>query len=243
MSDELRSICDTLRHLLETRGVGARVRRSCPCPFGTVVKVLHRLRHGAYVFREDWDSSRRPREASPSRHGCQADCQDRDRAVTHAPPPSCWARPSGTCRSTRSTSPGSTEGPVVAKRGSFSTAGRSPPDEVVHVDGVAVTSATRTALDMTMIADIEHCLCAIIDFLLHVRGDVPPSTAERQRGQTDVTSGRPRWRRTSRSDWPMDGASRWASPGRATCSGAGRCPHPSLSSRSGTRSGRVVARG
>ena len=48
-----------------------------------------------------------------------------------------------------------------------STAARSFPGDVCESGGVPHTSATRSALDLTMITDVEHSL-PVLDYLLHV---------------------------------------------------------------------------
>jgi hypothetical protein len=186
MSDELRSICDSYGIFLrrealalgyDDRALARSVR----------LKVLHRLRHGAYVFWEDW-----ARLDELGKHRLLAMAVRRTAktaiALSHttgaimlgAP---IWDLPLDEVHVTRLDGRAGRREAGVAQHG-----GQITPNEVVQVDGVAVTSATRTALDMTMIADIEHCL-PIIDFLLHVeatshqelrkgagRRDVWPST-------------------------------------------------------------------
>jgi hypothetical protein len=56
---------------------------------------------------------------------------------------------------------GRSEAGVVQHRGLL------PAEDVVKIGGRAVTSATRTALDLTTITDVEHCL-PVFDHLLHV---------------------------------------------------------------------------
>jgi hypothetical protein len=46
--------------------------------------------------------------------------------------------------------------------------GLTLPEDVTEIDGITVTSATRTAIDLTMITDVEHSLPAI-DHLLHTK--------------------------------------------------------------------------
>ncbi len=166
MSDELRSICDSYGIFLRREALAlgyddrtlARAIR---------LKVLHRLRHGAYVFREDWDVL-----DELGRHRLLAMAIRRTAntpvALSHttaavmlgAP---IWDLSLDEVHVTRLDGKAGRREARVAQHGGAITS-----REIVQIDGTAVTSATRTALDMTMIADVEHCL-PIIDHLLRVK--------------------------------------------------------------------------
>jgi Transcriptional regulator, AbiEi antitoxin len=165
MSDELRSICDIHGIFLrrEALALGYDDRALARAVH---LKILHRLRHGAYVFWDHWASldevGRHRLLAMAVRRGANTGIvlsHTTAAVMLNAP---IWDLPLDEVHATRLDGRAGRREAGVAQHGGLIT-----PDEVVQVDRVAVTSATRTALDMTMIADIEHCL-PIIDFLLHV---------------------------------------------------------------------------
>ena len=130
-------------------------------------KVIVRVRHGAYALTDSWMA--RTRE---ERHGVLAalayDFARTDvvlshvsAALIHGAP--LWDVSLDEVHLTRlDRKAGRREVGVVQHRG------RLTADDVMLVNGLQVTTPTRTALDLTTIADFEHALPAM-DHFLHLR--------------------------------------------------------------------------
>jgi hypothetical protein len=163
MYDELHAICDPhglfLRHEVLALGYTdkdlSRALRA---------EVLARVRHGTYVFADAW------KRLSPTRrHHLRAMAVLRrantelvlshvTAVVLHAAP--TWELPLANVHVTRKDRRGGRkEAGLVQHRGLLL------PADIVNADGCAVTSPTRTALDLTTVADVEHCLPVFDHFL------------------------------------------------------------------------------
>jgi hypothetical protein len=129
-------------------------------------KVIHRVRHGTYVLSEQWA----PLDAA-GRHLIRARgvlrTANTELALSHitalallgAP---LWDLPLGEVHVTRLDGrAGRREAGVAQHSGALLLA------DITETDGLAHTSATRSALDLTMITDVEHSL-PVLDHLLHV---------------------------------------------------------------------------
>ena len=165
MYDELHAICDQhglfLRHEALTLGYSdkdlARSRRA---------KVIHRVRHGSYVFRDLWEAL----PATEQHHVCAMAVLRTSRTplvlshttavVAHGAP--TWELPLVNVHVTRRDRRGGRHDAGVTQH-----RGLLLPSDVVEIRGVDVTSATRTALDLTTIVDVEHCL-PVFDHLLNI---------------------------------------------------------------------------
>ena len=165
MYDELRAICDEHGVFLRREALAlghtdrtlARAIRA---------KVIHRVRHGSYVYRSVWD------DLTPDRrHVLRARAVLRTAkahvalshstaVLLHGAP--CWEIPLDDVHVTRTDGRcGRNEAGVAQHRG------RLLPSDVGEIDGLRVTSATRTALDLTTLCDVEHCLPVFDHFLRH----------------------------------------------------------------------------
>ena len=127
---------------------------------------------------------------------------------------------------------------VDVRQASFSTPERSPADHVVLVHGVPVTSPARTAFDVAVTTDVEHCLCVVND-LLHRKLVTRAQLERHQHRRWPAFPGRSA--SISRSGLPTDAASRSGSHVRSTCSGCIRCPAPELQYKIYDEHGRLVA--
>jgi hypothetical protein len=127
-------------------------------------RVLHRIRHGAYVAMEKWSGL-----TALQRHSLTAQAVLRQArtdvvlshttaAIHHGAP--VWGLPLEEVHVTRRDGrSGRREAGIVQHRRPL-----LPGD--VFTGRPPVTSPTRTALDLTTIADVEHCL-PVFDHLLH----------------------------------------------------------------------------
>lgn len=79
-----------------------------------------------------------------------------------------------------------------AEAGIVQHRGRLEPGDVLHCDGIATMSATRTALELTTVLDVEHALVEI-DHLLHRELTTPALLRERYASMTE-------WPRTLTTD-------------------------------------------
>jgi hypothetical protein len=166
MADELRSICDEhgifLRREAIALGYGDRaLTRSLKAG------QIHRLRHGAYLFSDLWQPA-----DEQDRHLLRARAVLRTArtqvALSHttalivlgAP---LWDLPLEDVHITRLDGrAGRREAGIAQHRG------RVLPGDVTQIDGLPVTSPVRTVLDMTRIANVEHCLVPT-NWLLHTK--------------------------------------------------------------------------
>jgi hypothetical protein len=124
-----------------------------------------RVRRGAYVLSEDWSGT-----SATDRYAvlCRAAVRQANAEVVlshissaneHGAP--LWEADLDTVHLTRpDRRAGRAEAGIVQHRGLVL------PDDVVEHHGVAIMSATRTALELTTLLDVEHALVEI-DFLLH----------------------------------------------------------------------------
>jgi hypothetical protein len=164
MYDELRSICDKDGIFLRWEAIAlgytdAHLARAVRH------KVLARIRHGSYIHRDRWDPL-----SDNERHAVRAMAVLRTSkthvvfshttaVVLHDAP--IWELPLDTVHLTR-----------TDRRGGRSEAGLAQhrglllPHEMVEIGSLSVTSATRTALDVTRIADVEHSL-VVMNYFLH----------------------------------------------------------------------------
>jgi len=171
MTDALRSICDDHGIFLRREAIALgyddraldRARRA---------GQIHRVRHGAYVFWEQWQPC-----DEQARHLLRARAVLRtvrsEVALSHttalivmgAP---LWDLPLVDVHLTRlDRRAGRREAGVAQHRG------RILPGDVTEIGGIPVTSPVRTALDMTRITDVEHSLVPL-DWLLHTKALVKP---------------------------------------------------------------------
>jgi hypothetical protein len=127
--------------------------------------VLHRVRYGAYVAGDAWRAL-----DDPGRHGLLARAVIRaartEVVLSHVSALPEWDVPIwdldlSTVHVTRSDQRGGR-----AEAGVRQHVGELRPTDVVERNGVLVTSPTRTGLDVTTLADIEHSI-VVLDHLLH----------------------------------------------------------------------------
>ncbi len=165
MHDLLHSICDphgiflrreALSIGIDDRGLARAVR----------AKVIHRVRHGTYVLGEQWA----PLD-EVGRHLIRAKgvlrTANSELALSHttalallgAP---TWDLPLDEVHVTRLDGRAGRREAGVAQH-----SGELLPGDIAETEGVLHTSPTRSALDLTMITDIEHSL-PVLDHLLHV---------------------------------------------------------------------------
>jgi hypothetical protein len=165
MHDLLHSICDrhgiflrreALAIGIDDAGLARAVR----------AKVIHRVRHGTYVLGQQWATL-----DDVGRHLIRANGVLRtaksEFALSHTTALALlgtpiWDLPLDEVHVTRLDGrAGRREAGVVQHSGELSTG------DIAETDGVLHTSATRSALDLTMITDVEHAL-PVLDYLLHV---------------------------------------------------------------------------
>jgi hypothetical protein len=164
MYNELHSICD--KHGIFLRGEAITLGYTDQDLARAVrLNVLHRVRHGSYVFRDRWDPL-----STNEKHALRAMavlrtartavvCSHTTAALLHEAP--TWELPLEDVHVTRlDHRSGRRETGIAQHRGLLL------PSEVVDLDGTSVTSATRTALDLTTMVDVEHCL-PVLDHFLH----------------------------------------------------------------------------
>ncbi len=181
MHDELRSICDA--H-------GVFLRRDALC-LGYDDRALSRtmragtitrIRHGAYVFSERWRGL-----DDPGRHLLRARAVLRTAqsqvALSHTTAllvmgVPVWDLSLDEVHLTRLDGrAGRREAGVAQHRG------RIIPGDVRACGELLVTSPTRTALDLTTITDVEHCL-PVVDHLLHDKAVTKADLRTRAAGMT-----------------------------------------------------------
>jgi hypothetical protein len=165
MYDELHAICDQ-HGLFLRREVLALGYTDKDLARSMRAKVIHRVRHGSYVFVDHWATlsvteQHRVRAMAVLRTAKTGLMLSHTTAViAHGAP--VWELSLAQVHVTRRDRRGGrNEAGVVQHRGLLL------PSDVVEVGGAEVTSPTRTALDLTTIADVEHCL-PVFDHLLHV---------------------------------------------------------------------------
>jgi hypothetical protein len=179
MADELRSICDENGIFLRREAIDLGYDdRSLT----RALKAgqIHRLRHGAYVFSDSWQLA-----DEQDRHLLRARAVLRTAraqvALSHttalivmgAP---LWDLPLDDVHITRLDGrAGRREAGIAQHRG------RVLPGDITQIDGLPVTSPVRTALDMTRIADVEHCLVPM-NWLLHMKTMTKPEMRARAAG-------------------------------------------------------------
>jgi hypothetical protein len=165
MRDLLHHICDrhgiflrreALAIGIDDRGLARAVR----------AKVIHRVRHGTYVMGEQWSAL-----DEVGRHIIRAKgvlrTANSELLLSHttalallgAP---LWDLPLDEVHVTRLDGRAGRREAGIAQH-----SGVLLPGDVVETDGVRHTSATRSALDLTMITDVEHAV-PVLDHLLHV---------------------------------------------------------------------------
>lgn len=142
-------------------------------------RVIHRIRQGAYVFVEQW-TQLDPSEQHLLRAMAVLRTARTKVALSHttaliqlgAP---VWDLPLDDVHVTR---PDGRSGRREA--GVVQHSGRILPGDVCEIHGIPVTSATRTAIDLTTITDVEHSLPAI-EHLLHTNATDKLRLVERAR--------------------------------------------------------------
>ena len=164
MNDPLRSICDAHGVFLRRdalalgysdRGLTRAVK----------AKVIHRVRHGSYVFADQWQ-----RLDEKGRHLVRAMAVLRTAnsavALSHVTAllmmgVPVWDLPLDDVHLTRVDGrAGRRQAGVAQHRGLVL------PGDICDCGGVAITSPARTAIDITRVADVEHSV-VILDHLLH----------------------------------------------------------------------------
>jgi hypothetical protein len=142
-------------------------------------RIIHRIRQGAYVFVDQWtqldpDQQHLLRAMAVLRTAGTKVALSHTTALVKMGAP-VWDLPLDDVHVTRHDGrSGRREAGVVQHSGLLL------PGDVCEIDGVAVTSATRTAIDLTTITDVEHSLPAI-DHLLRTNATDKVRLAERSR--------------------------------------------------------------
>jgi hypothetical protein len=146
------------RDVLMAGGTDRDLRRACRAG------IIVRIRHGAYSLRDIWEArTREARHLVLSRLAYEfaktsVVLSHVSAAVIHGAP--LWDLSLGEVHLTRiDGKSGRREAGIIQHRGQLREG------EVMLVDGRKVTSPTRTALDLTTIADLEHALPAMDHFL------------------------------------------------------------------------------
>jgi hypothetical protein len=164
MYDELHAICDKHGIFLRRDAISLGYKDQ---DLARAVRqgVLHRVRQGSYVFRDRWDAL-----SANEKHATRAMAVLRTArvhavlshttaAMLHQAP--TWELPFDDVHITRrDRRSGRRETGLAQHRGLLR------PGDVVELDGTNVTSPCRTALDLTTIMDVEHCL-PVFDHFLH----------------------------------------------------------------------------
>jgi hypothetical protein len=166
MYDELRAICD--RHGIFLRREALALGYTDRALTRAVrAGQIHRVRHGAYVFMDAWaprDETRRHLVIAMAvlRTGkTDLALSHTTAAVLHGAP--VWGLSLDDVHVTRlDRRAGRHEAGVAQHRGLIR------PGDLEQVDGICVTSATRTALDVTTLTDVEHSL-PVVNHFLHKR--------------------------------------------------------------------------
>jgi hypothetical protein len=164
MYDELKAICDKHGVFLRRDAIAlgytdkdlARAVR---------IGVLVKVRHGSYAFRDSWEQLTTNKQhavrAMAVLRTAKADVvlSHTTALVLHGAP--TWELPLDDVHLTRlDRKSGRREAGLAQHRG------RLLPDDVVDVDGTRVTSPARSALDLSTMVDVEHCL-PVFDHFLH----------------------------------------------------------------------------
>ena len=129
-------------------------------------RVLHRVRHGAYVAMETWreltELERHSLTALAVLRQARTDVvlSHTTAAVHHGAP--VWDLPLQEVHVTRR------DGRTGRREAGISQHRRLLRPDDVQAGHPPVTGPTRTALDLTTIADVEHCL-PVFDYLLHAK--------------------------------------------------------------------------
>ena len=154
-------------------------------------RIIHRLRHGAYVFVDHWveldESGRHLLRAMAVRRTARTDVVLSHTTALIKMGAPVWDLPLDDVHLTRRD-----RGAGRREAGVAQHSGQLLNGDVCEIDRVAITSATRTAIDLTMVADVEHCLPAI-DYLLHI-GATDKAALVRRAGLCEV------WPRTLATD-------------------------------------------
>ncbi len=164
MHDELRAISDEFgvflrRDALELGHSDRTLARALRA------RVIHRVRHGAYVFTDEWvglDSAEQHAVVAKAvlRTAKTNVVISHTTALVLAGVP-VWGLPLAEVHVTRlDRKSGRREAGVAQHRGLLR------PTDITRCKGLPVTSPTRTALDLTTITDVEHSL-PVLDHLLH----------------------------------------------------------------------------
>ena len=178
MYDELHAICD--QHGLFLRcEVLALGYTDTDLARSIRAGAIHRVRHGSYVFLDHWTTLTATQQHHVRAMAVRRTARARltlshtTALIAHGAP--VWDLSLAKVHVTRMDRRGGrNEAGVVQHRGLLL------PADVVEIGGVAVTSATRTALDMTTIANVEHCL-PVFDYLLHIGATSKPLLREGSR--------------------------------------------------------------
>jgi hypothetical protein len=142
-------------------------------------RVIHRIRQGAYVFVDQWAELDQPQQhllramAVLRTAGTKVALSHVTALIKMGAP--VWDLPLDDVHLTRLDGKAGRREAGVAQH-----SGLLLPGDVCQIDGVAVTSATRTALDLTMIADVEHSMPPI-EHLLHTKATDKRALQERAR--------------------------------------------------------------
>src|SRR4051794_31731837 len=164
MYDELNAICDKHGIFLRKDAIDLGYNDK-DLARAVRMRVLHRVRQGSYVFCERWDPL-----STNGKHAVRAMavmrtaravavCSHTTAVILHGAP--TWELPLDDVHITRrDRKSGRRETGVAQHRGLLL------PGDVVELNGTDVTSPCRTALDLTMMLDVEHCL-PVVDHFLH----------------------------------------------------------------------------
>ncbi len=181
MYDELHAICD--KHGIFLRGHAIALGfKDQDLARAVRVGVVHRVRHGSYVFCDRWDplstNEKHAVRAMAVLRTARTDvvCSHTTAVVLHQAP--TWELPLDDVHVTRrDRRSGRRETGLAQHRGLLL------PTDIVDLSGTSVTSACRTALDLTTMADVEHCL-PVFDHFLHTGAT---TKAELRRGAQVMT--------------------------------------------------------
>jgi hypothetical protein len=164
MYDELKAICDKHGVFLRRDAI-ALGHTDKDLARAIRMRVLTRIRHGSYAFRDGWDQL-----TDNEKHAVRAMAVLRtaraevvlshtSALVLHGAP--TWELPLDDVHLTRLDQRSGRREAGLAQHG-----GLLLPGDVVKVNRTKVTSPSRSALDLTTIADVEHCL-PVFDHFLH----------------------------------------------------------------------------
>ena len=161
--DDLKAICAKSTVFLRSEALAAgyddrTLQRACRA------KILHRVRHGAYIFEETW-------AALDLRGRYLATCaavlrsKRKDAVLSHISAVAAlglplWELPLDEVHVTRPDRHTGRSGAGVRHHHGVLTE-----DDVTTVDDLPVTSPTRTVLDLTTLTDVEHALPVVCEML------------------------------------------------------------------------------